>query len=120
MSMGASEIVSQSAYIGMHSGMKNMFVMSSIAMAMIGYSSFLTLPEHVMIIKGIAIVLFIFAAYMGIKSANDFQHLLDRTDLEDHFNKASWRTWIYVSYAYVAILAVVIFLFTLFSFRTRS
>lgn len=100
----------QSAYNGMISGQRNMFLSSTVAIAMIGFSNNFKNKSIMLITKTVAACIFLLSIYIGLKASHDFQFYLDSIEDKEkltHIPINSWYSWSYVSYLYSFILFVV-------------
>jgi hypothetical protein len=97
------------AYNGFLSGQRNMFLTSSIAMAMAGFSDKFEKNEFKTTVNIFAVMVFLLSITCGLKSASDFNTYLttnedairsDRSDID----VSSWRMWVYVNYTYSVMM----------------
>ena len=100
-------------YNGALSGQRNMFLTSSIAVAIIGFSKGLRTPLASTIVQILAIAIFVMSISIGVKSLLDFRHYLDEVgnDMPGHIPIDNWYSWTYVNIAYICILVFSISLF---------
>jgi hypothetical protein len=105
----------QAAYNGLISGQRNMFLSSSVAVVMIGFSSKFKAKYVRVILKGLSSFIFFISLYIGYLAERDFKHYLEKNpDLPDYIPVDKWKNWIHISYMYCIILIIVslFFLFT--------
>jgi hypothetical protein len=90
----------------MLSGQRNMFLSSSIAIVMFGFSN--NFNDHTLswTVKIISMSIFLLSCYIGITASNEFMHYLNvyKSKLPKHVPVESWYRWGYVSYVYSIIL----------------
>lgn len=106
----------QSVYNGMMSGQRNMFLSSSVAVAIIGFSNTFKDKNMMWITKLIGVCIFILSIVIGIHVAQDFSFYLQsmKDDIPKHIPYDNWSKWPYISYVYSIFLVVIA---TLFFFR---
>lgn len=106
-----------SAYNGAVSAQRNMFLSSSIAIIMIGFSDKfkhkLKNDFTVHTVRLIGIFIFLISVYIGFVSNYDFRFYLDsvKDELPDNIPIDSWYRLTYVVYLYSLILVLVAFLY---------
>ncbi len=100
-------------YNGALSSQRNMFLTSSIAVAIIGFSKGLKTPIATTIVKILAIAIFLMSIAIGFKSLMDFRFYLDKTSehMPDHVPLDNWYSWSYVSIAYITIIVFIVSIF---------
>jgi len=100
-------------YGGFHSASRNMFLTSSVAVVIIGFSSQLGNFEYVIKLLGLLILLI--SITIGYKAAKDFNFYLDKLTKSNvvfaDVPLNDWRQWKYTNYAYIFVLVVVSFAF---------
>jgi membrane protease YdiL (CAAX protease family) len=104
----------QTAYNGMLSGQRNMFLTSSIAIALLGFSENFKHKTIDMIIKIIGMTLFMISIYIGLKTSYDFEEIMNKFKIQENNNKidlSEWESWKWVSYIYTFILMAIILLY---------
>lgn len=99
----------QSAYNGMMSGHRNMFLLSSVGIAMVGF-----LKDH-LYMKMAAIFIFIFAGFIGIQASLDFAYYLKENDIPRGYRYKNYNVWPIVGFTYGIFLIVL----SLFEMVTR-
>ncbi len=106
----------QSVYNGMMSAHRNMFLMSSVAIAMVG---FVNKYNSVMITIASSFI-FLVAAYIGINANLDFEHYLENNDFPKHKYRfgTRWHYWKYMGYTY-AFFLVLLTVYSLYILSTR-
>lgn len=103
------------AYSALISGQRNMFLSSSVAVVMIGFSSKFKSKAVRFTLKGLSSLIFFISIFIGYQAERDFKFYLEKNpDLPEYVPLDEWKNWLYVSYMYCAILIVVslVFLFT--------
>lgn len=100
-------------YNGVLSSQRNMFLTSSIAVAIIGFSKGLKTPIANIIVKILAIAIFCMSIAIGVKSLLDFRFYLDKmaSDMPDHIPVDNWYNWTYINIAYICILVFIVGIF---------
>lgn len=99
----------QSVYNGLISGQRNMFLSSSLAAIMIGFSDKFENKNVIRIVKVMGLLIFALSIAIGYLSNNDFLYYLDRVkdDLPDYIPINTWYYWCYVSYIYTTIILII-------------
>lgn len=93
----------QSAYNGMMSGHRNMFLLSTVSIAMIG---FVKQYENIYFMV-CASFLFLIAAYIGVSSSLDFAYYIKHNNPPASvYNIENWKKWKYIGYIYAIFLVV--------------
>ena len=101
----------QSAYNGMLSGKRNMFLTSSIGMAMLGFSERFQHKESMNLMKWLGIATLIISVITGLITAYDFNNAIDRYVIEQGRNYdylERWESWNWIIYIYSIILITII------------
>lgn len=103
----------QSVYNGMISGQRNMFLTSSVAIAMAGFSKTFKDKSVVIIIKLLSLIILFISMYIGLKSSYDFRYYLDNIEMDNlsYVPINSWYNWSYVSYIYCIMMLAIVILF---------
>ena len=103
----------QSVYNGTISQQRNMFLSSSVAIAVIGFSNNFKVKSVRYLVKTLGALIFLISVFIGIKASNDLIHYLDnnKEQIPDFVNTKGWREISYVSYVYALILLVIAGLF---------
>lgn len=91
----------QTAYNGMQSSMRNMFLVSSIGLVLVGFSH--KFKKSIYPIT-FAICIFAVAMTIGVMSMMDFEAIRKNEDNPE----SAWGRWKYVTGAYVAIILAII------------
>lgn len=98
-------------YNSLITGQSNMFLSSSMAIAMIGFVSTWPLEgsRTAVVLRLVAICIFIMSIFIGLQSLSDFNVYMEahKGDLPDYIPVKQWGRWRYVTYIYTAIIAVV-------------
>ena len=105
----------QSVYNGAISGQRNMFLSSSLAAIMIGFSDKFDNHMAQITVKIIGALIFILSVTIGYLSNYDFRFYLDRVkdELPDYIPIENWYIWSFVVYIYTTLIAIVGLLFFL-------
>ena len=103
----------QSVYNGMISGQRNMFLSSSLAIAIIGFSNTFKDKRIRWVTKFVGASIFILSILIGIGAAQDFSFYLEKVkeDPPDNIAFEGWSRWPYVSYIYSCFLVIIASLF---------
>lgn len=95
----------QSVYNGLVSNQRNMFLTSSVAVAMIGFSNKFENKNVRFVMKFLSLMIFIISITIGLKSNYEFTYYLDNNEIEGaKVAIDSWRSSIYITIAYVCII----------------
>jgi hypothetical protein len=100
----------QSVYNGMISGQRNMFLSSSLAVAMIGFSDKFDNKFITWLTKLVGSFIFILSIIIGLSTANDYTFYLDNIntdDLPSYIPLENWYRWSYISYIYSLFMTVI-------------
>ena len=92
------------AYNGMLSSQRNMFVSSSLAVILIGFSQKYKKETFRVAASVVASGIILLSIYIGFKSIYDFEYYLDNIKVPSYIPIDSWRTWKYVVYIYSFVL----------------
>ena len=103
----------QAVYNGMLSGQRQMFLSSSVAIAMIGFSHNFKKKHIIWLIKLLGVSVLILSIFIGIKTANDFKFYLNNVNgqLPNYVPLEQWRNWMYINYIYSFFVAIIGMLF---------
>lgn len=94
----------QSAYNGMMSAHRNMFLTSAVAVTMIAF----TKSFKNWYIDLLAICLLFMSATIGIMGTNDFKFFLKNNEIDpDSFNLENLMRWQYIGYGYALFLIII-------------
>jgi hypothetical protein len=92
----------QSAYNGLMSGQRNMFLVSSVAIAMYGFLK----NMNIVFVLASAFI-FLFAAYIGIQASLDFDYYIHNNSFpKDSYRFSNWCKWKYVGFTYAGFLII--------------
>lgn len=105
----------QSVYNGMLSGYRNMFLSSTVAIALIGFSEKFKNPRFKFLISIIGGIVLFLSLYISLMVANDFKFYIDKmeSDLPEHIPLEQWKMHFYTGYIYGGILLILGFGFFL-------
>lgn len=106
-------------YNGMLSAQRNMFLLSSVAVAMLGLSSsrFSDKPLFKLIMQVFSVIMIMIAVTIGLKSNHDFTYYITKMEpLPDHIPIQSWKAWnvIPIVYAIVLLVTAILLVVTFF------
>jgi len=103
----------QSVYNGMISGQRNMFLSSSLAIAIIGFSNSFKNNKIRWVTKLVGASIFLLSILIGIGAAQDFSFYLEsvKEDPPENIAFENWHRWPYISYVYSCILVIIASLF---------
>jgi hypothetical protein len=92
----------QSAYNGLMSGHRNMFLLSSVAIAMYGFLK----NQSIVFVLATAFI-FLFAAYVGIQASLDFDYYIHQNQFpRENYRFGQWQNWKYVGITYGVFLII--------------
>ena len=106
----------QAVYNGLISGQRNMFLSSSVAIVMIGFSNSFKNTIIRLSIKLCGLFILILSIFIGMRATNDFNFYIKHNEnkLPNDIPVSNWLHWSYVTYIYCGIL---IYLVSLLLFR---
>ena len=94
------------------SSQRNMYLTSSIAISIIGFSDTFTDFKIKTNLKIFGLIIFMMSIYTGISASNQFSYYLSKSkDLPDDIPIKSWKRWQYISYVYSVLITWVAILF---------
>ena len=98
----------QSVYNGMLSGYRNMFLSSSVAIALIGFSETFKNPKFKFGISLLGGIVLFLSLYISFMVSNDFKYYLDafESSFPEHIPVDQWRMHFYTGYVYGSILII--------------
>jgi len=100
----------QSVYNGMMSGQRNMFLSSSLAIAMIGFSNKFDNKYITWFTKIIGSFIFILSIVIGLSTANDYTFYLNKLNTDDipsYIPLDNWYRWSYILYIYCLFIGII-------------
>lgn len=108
---------------GFLSGSRNIFLTSSIAIAMYGFSNTFKMDFSVNMIKILSIMVFLFSIMLGINTLFGYYDYLkklqkDKANLPEYINLNVWWSFLYITMVYIIILIAIVLL-ALIRFRNR-
>jgi len=97
----------------MISGQRNMFLSSSLAIAIIGFSNTFKDKRIMWVTKLVGASIFLLSIFIGIGAAQDFSFYLEsvKEDPPENIAFDNWHRWPCISYIYSFILVIVASLF---------
>lgn len=114
------QINPESAYSGMISGQRNMFLSSSIAFVILGFSEKFTQKRIHLIIQLFGLGLLLLSIGIGFKSNYDLQLVIDiwykenKVTNKDHdYLLYEYTSWKWVVYIYATLLCLLIILYAI-------
>lgn len=111
------QINPQTAYNGMISGQRNMFLSSSIAFVILGFSEKFTNERTHFLVQLFGLGLLVLSIYIGFSSNHDMFMVVDflkkeeTIDKEKHFILEQALSWKWVVYAYSIMLVLLIIIY---------
>lgn len=104
-----------SVYNGAISGQRNMFLSSSLATIMIGFSHNFKNKDTVIFVKLIGLCIFVLSIVIGFLSNYDFRFYLDKmkNEMPEYVPIENWYTYSFIIYIYTFLIAIIIVLFLL-------
>jgi hypothetical protein len=111
------QINPQTAYNGMISGQRNMFLSSSIAFVILGFSEKFIHERTHLLVQLFGLGLLLLSIYIGFKSNHDMFMVVDflkkeeTIDEEKHFILDQALSWKWVVYAYSRMLVLLIIIY---------
>ena len=102
-----------SVYNGAISGQRNMFLSSSLATIMIGFSHNFKNKDTILFVKLIGLCIFALSIVIGLLSNNDFRFYLDKVknELPEYVPIDNWYAYSNIVYIYTFLIAIIIVLF---------
>jgi len=96
-------------YSGALSGYRNMFLSSSIAVVIIGFSDKFKNKNISMFVKIVGAIIFMLSITIGILTDYDFRFYLDnfKHELPDYIPVENWYIWSSVVYIYTLLIGIV-------------
>jgi hypothetical protein len=96
-----------------HSASRNVFLTSSIGVAMYGFANTFKMGVSVNIIKIISIMVFVFSFVLGVNTLMGFKRYYDileknKANLPNYVDLEIWRNYMYLTGIYLAILCVIV------------
>lgn len=104
-----------SVYNGAISGQRNMFLSSSLATIMIGFSHNFKNKDTVIFVKLIGLCIFALSIVIGFLTNYDFRFYLDKmkNEMPEYVPIDNWYTYSFIVYIYTFLIAIIIVLFLL-------
>jgi hypothetical protein len=91
---------------------RNMYLSSTIAITIIGFSDTFTNEIIKTNIKIFGLIIFMISIYTGISASNQFSYYLNKSkNLPDNIPIKSWKRWQYISYLYSLLITCIAVLF---------
>lgn len=105
----------QSVYNGAISGQRNMFLSSSLAAIIIGFSDKFHNPYIITTVRLLGCIIFLLSITIGYLSNHDFRFYLDKMgdELPEYIPVDDWRLWTLIVYVYITIIAIIGLLYIL-------
>ena len=96
----------QSVYNGFVSNQRNMFLSSSLAVVIIGFSNKFKNKLVRVLIKFMSLIVFGISMFIGLKANYELNHFLDNNEVSDKIPVESWKATCHVTYLYVFVLFI--------------
>jgi hypothetical protein len=98
-------------YAGMISGYRNMFLSSTVAFGLIGFSERFKNPKFKFGISMLGGIVLCLSLYISLLTANDFKYYLDEFEglFPEHIPVKQWRMHFYTGLVYGVILLILAF-----------
>ena len=96
-----------------HSASRNVFLTSSIGVAIYGFSNTFKIGLSVNIIKIISIITFMFSLMLGVNTLMGFKRYYDileqdKDNLPNYVDLEIWRNYLYITSIYIGILCAIV------------
>ncbi len=93
-------------YNGMIAGYRNMFLSSTVAIALIGFSQEFKNPRMKFLVSIIGVILFFLALFIAYLTISDMDNYLQHNedDLPEYIDTDLWKKTYYIGYIYGSIL----------------
>lgn len=111
----STSVHAQSVYANLISGQRNMFVSSTVAIALIGFSNSFRGKTMRIFLTALGSAIFILSIFIGLTAGAEFASFLDaHPDLvPKYIPEGSWEKWPYLNYAFITIIFVFFVTFTI-------
>ena len=97
---------------GFHSASRNVFLVSSVAIGLYGFSETFKIEKSVNIIKTLSLLIFLCAFFQGINTSyamyKYIESLKNKDDVPLHINMNVWYNYLLITLGYTLLLGVVI------------
>ncbi len=103
----------QAVYNGLISGQRNMFLSSSVAIVMIGFSHSFKRKAIQLSVKICGLLIIMLSIFIGLTATHDFKYYLshNKEPFPDYIPLTSWKSSAYITYVYSGILICLASLF---------
>jgi len=96
-----------------HSASRNVFLTSSIGVAIYGFANTFKIGISVNIIKIISIITFMFSLMLGVNTLMGFKRYYDileqdKDNLPNYVDLEIWRNYLYITSIYIGILCAIV------------
>ena len=95
---------------GFISGQRNMFLISSISVGIIGFADTFVNKQYNLIVKSVGILILLFSIVYGFSITQGFSEYVNfirnTQKVPEPFSslKFTWQKWIYLSYVYITVI----------------
>ena len=105
----------QSVYNGYASLFRNVYLTSSIGVAVYGYSNSFKIDSSIFYVKLLSILIFLFSIGIGINGNISFYNYIkklekDKENLPNYIDLNSWMRYVYFNIVYLIFLVIIIVL----------
>tara|TARA_B100001287_G_scaffold169132_1_gene142267 strand:+ start:1253 stop:1642 length:390 start_codon:yes stop_codon:yes gene_type:complete len=96
---------------GFISGQRNMFLISSISIGIMGFADSFVNKRYNLFVKTVGVVILLFSIVYGYSITNGFdsyvRFIKNTPDVPSPYSmlRHAWQKWIYLSYVYIAVIA---------------
>ena len=100
----------QAVFNGFVSVSRNIYLTSSVAVAMFGYSNSFKITSSDLSVKLISIFIFMFSMGILLNGTISFKNYLNNLEKEElpyYVDSKAWRRFIYLNYSYLVILSII-------------
>jgi len=103
---------SQAFMNGFHSASRNVFLVSSVAIGLYGFSETFKIEKSVNIIKTLSLLIFLCAFFQGINTSyamyKYIEFIKNKDDVPPHINMNVWYNYLLTTSGYTLLLGIVI------------
>lgn len=103
---------SQAFMNGFHSASRNVFLVSSVAIGLYGFSETFKIEKSANIIKSLSLFIFLCAFFQGINTSYSMykyiEYIKNKDNLPPHINMNVWYNYLLITSGYTLLLGIVI------------